>query len=69
MHALLARVDLRSTQTHRLQVIVSADDLLQEIFARPIAAIGIGVVAFDEFLVARFDLGAGRGLVEGEYLK
>ena len=42
------------------------DDLPQFFFAGSIAAIGVGMVAFDEILVSGFDLFRTRGFIKAE---
>ena len=56
--------EFRSDQLVRPQEIVGLDDLAQFVFRRTISAIGVGMVAFHQFLVFRFDGDFGGLAVE-----
>ena len=49
------RAGAELAETDALQIAVGLDDLSQAVFQRAVAAIGVGVVAFDQELVARLD--------------
>ncbi len=55
---------LRSGPPGALEMIVGVDDFGEAGFARAVPAVRVGMEAFDQFLVARLDLGLGRGLFE-----
>src|SRR5205085_8824709 len=49
-----------SAEFRGLEIVIRLDDLAQAILQRAIAAVRVRMVAFHEFLEARFDLSCGR---------
>ena len=56
-------------ETGGLKVVIGLDDLSEPVLRAAVAAIGVGMKAFHQFLVARLDLGAGFASVEVERVK
>src|SRR5262245_40610356 len=59
----------RSAGSDRLEVIVSLDDLPQLVFGGAVAAVGVGMMAFHQFLEAHLDLGSRCRLLQPKSMK
>src|ERR1700678_1824120 len=56
----------KSAESGLLEVAIGLDDLAQLIFRGAIAAIGVGMMAFYQFLEPRLDVGAGGTVLQSE---
>ena len=53
-----------SARSDLLEIVIGSNDLSQLVFQSTIPAIGIGMVAFHQFLETRLNLGAGRAFLK-----